>query len=154
MPARSAGILMFRRVADGIEVLLVHPGGPFWAKKDEGAWSIPKGLIDEGEDVEPAARREFAEETGTVPGAELIPLGEFRQSGSKIVTAFAVEGDFNPATLVSNEIAIQWPPRSGRTMEIPEVDRAGWFAPDEAARKMLKGQVAILEALLERLIRK
>jgi predicted NUDIX family NTP pyrophosphohydrolase len=154
MPARSAGVLMFRRVADGIEVLLAHPGGPFWAKKDEGAWSIPKGLIDEGEDIEAAARREFAEETGTAPGGELIPLGEFRQSGSKVVTAFAVEGDFDLATLASNMIPIEWPPRSGRTMEIPEVDRAGWFAPDEAARKMLKGQVAILEALLERLIRK
>lgn len=154
MPARSAGILMFRRTADGIEVLLAHPGGPFWAKKDEGAWSIPKGLIDEGEDVEGAARREFAEETGTRPEGELIPLGEFRQSGSKVVTAFAVEGDFDPATLVSNMIPIEWPPRSGRTMEIPEVDRAAWFAPDEAVGKMLKGQVPILEALLERLIRK
>ncbi len=145
---------MFRRRGEGIEVLLVHPGGPFWARKDEGAWSIPKGMIDAGEDVEAAARREFAEETGTAPQGTLLALGEFRQSTSKIVVAFGLEGDFDPAGLVSNRIAIEWPPRTGRTIEVPEVDRAAWLTPDEAEQKMLKGQVPILAALLERLIGK
>ncbi len=148
MPERSAGILMYR---PGPEVLLVHPGGPFWAKKDEGAWSIPKGLLDPGEDAADAARREFAEETGHRPEGPLIALGEFRQPSGKIVVAYALEGDFDPAALVSNSIEVDWPPRSGRKMTIPEVDRAAWFGADEALRMILKGQAPIVSALLARL---
>ena len=135
-----------------MEVLLVHPGGPYWARKDEGAWGIPKGTYGPGEDPLAAARREFAEETGAPPPAGgAIALGAFRQSAAKIVDAWAVEGDFDPATLRSNTFAMEWPPRSGRMRDVPEVDRAGWFAPEEAARKILKGQRPILEALLRHL---
>lgn len=152
MPVRSAGILVFRRPpGGGIEMFLAHPGGPFWAKKDDGAWSIPKGLLAEGESPEAAARREFAEETGVAIDGALIALGEFRQPGGKIVTAFAVEGDINPATINSNTFVVEWPPRSGRTAEFPEIDRAGWFDPDTAMRKVVKGQRPILDALLVRL---
>ncbi len=153
MPQRSAGILLYRRRGRGaVEVLLVHPGGPFWAKKDEGAWSIPKGLYERGEDPLAAARREFAEETGSPPPAgEAVALGAFRQPSRKIVDAWAVEGEFDPATLRSNTFAMEWPPKSGRMQEVPEVDRAEWFAPDAAARKILKGQRPILEALLRNL---
>jgi len=152
MAQRSAGLLLYRRRQRGIEVLLVHPGGPFWARKDEGAWSIPKGEHGPGEDPLAAARREFAEETGaTAPAGEFVALGAFRQSSGKIVEAWAVEGDFDPAALKSNAFTLEWPPRSGRMREVPEVDRAGWFAPEEAARKVLKGQRPILEALLQRL---
>lgn len=139
---------MYRRVGDGIEMLLVHPGGPFWAKKDDGAWSIPKGLTDPGEDHEAAARREFCEETGATANGDLTSLGQFKQPGGKIVVAFALESDFDPAALVSNSFEMEWPPRSGRRASFPEVDRAGWFGPDEALRKILKGQAPIVEALL------
>jgi predicted NUDIX family NTP pyrophosphohydrolase len=145
MPQRSAGILLFRR-RPALEVLLVHPGGPFWARKDEAAWSIPKGLIEDGEDPETAARREFAEETGLLPQGDLTPLGEFRQSGGKVVVAFALEGDFDPATLVSNTIPLEWPPRSGRTITIPEVDRAEWMSPERAGTRLHKGQQPIVAA--------
>ncbi|HET7714874.1 MAG TPA: NUDIX domain-containing protein [Bauldia sp.] len=152
MPVRSAGILVFRRPpGGGVEMFLAHPGGPFWAKKDDGAWSIPKGLLAEGESPEAAARREFAEETGVAIDGALIALGEFRQPGGKIVTAFAVEGDIDPATINSNTFVVEWPPRSGRTAEFPEIDRAGWFDPDTAMRKVAKGQRPILDALLVRL---
>lgn len=152
MPVRSAGILVFRRPpGGGVEMFLAHPGGPFWAKKDDGAWSIPKGLLAEGESPEAAARREFAEETGVAIDGALIALGEFRQPGGKIVTAFAVEGDIDPATINSNTFVVEWPPRSGRTAEFPEIDRAGWFDPDTAMRKVVKGQRPILDALLVRL---
>lgn len=153
MPQRSAGIVLYRRVGPALEVLLVHPGGPFWAKKDDGAWSIPKGLVDAGEDLVAAARREFEEETGARPAGEAVPLGDFRQSGGKIVTVFAVEGDFDLAGFHSNAFTMEWPPHSGRTAEFPEADRAGWFAIDEARNKIVKGQVAILDALAARLER-
>jgi predicted NUDIX family NTP pyrophosphohydrolase len=148
MPQRSAGLLMYRRAAEGPEVLLVHPGGPFWARKDEGAWSIPKGLLDDGEAPLAAAIREFAEETGLVPAGPYTPLGAFRQPGGKLVLAWAVEGDVDLAALRSNEFSMEWPPRSGRMRQFPEVDRAGWFGPSEATRKILKGQRAIIATLL------
>jgi predicted NUDIX family NTP pyrophosphohydrolase len=151
MPARSAGVLLYRRGAAGLEVFLVHPGGPFWAKKDDAAWSIPKGLYEADEQPEAAARREFAEETGLALTIDLVPLGDFRQPGGKVVSAFAGESDLDPATVRSNTFTLEWPPRSGRTAEFPEVDRAGWFDPETAARKILKGQRPILDALRERL---
>lgn len=141
----SAGILLHR---PGPEVLLVHPGGPFWAKKDLGAWSIPKGLCDPDEDREEAARREFAEEVGIVPPGPLVALGQFRQPGGKLVVAFALSGDFDPQALISNTFPMEWPPRSGRNIVVPEVDRAAWFAPDSAREKLLAGQRPILEAFL------
>jgi predicted NUDIX family NTP pyrophosphohydrolase len=148
MSQRSAGILLYRRRGGAVEVLLVHPGGPFWARKDEGVWSIPKGEYAADEDPLAAARREFAEETGTHIDGEAVALGSFRQSTAKTVDAWAIEGDFDPATLRSNTFALEWPPRSGKMREVPEVDRAAWFTPEEAARKLLKGQRPILEALL------
>ena len=150
MPQRSAGILMFRRKGSGPEVLLIHPGGPFWAKKDLGAWSVPKGLYEPPEDPLSAAKREFFEETGCLPVGDCIPLGEFRP-GAKILTVFALEGDFDLANFRSNTFAIEWPSGSGRMAEFPEADRAGWFASDDAARRILKGQLPILHALLEKL---
>lgn len=151
MPQISAGLLLYRRTGAAIEVLLVHPGGPFWAKKDDSAWSIPKGLVDPDEDHEAAARREFLEETGSAMTGELIPLGRFKQPGGKIVIAFAGEGAFDPNSLRSNSFEMEWPPRSGRKAGFPEVDRAGWFAPAEAHRKILQGQVAIIDALVSSL---
>ena len=148
MPERSAGILLYRRTATGVEVLLAHPGGPFWRRKDDGAWSIPKGRIDPGEDALAAARREFAEEMGAPAAAEdFVALGAFRQPGGKIVEAFAGEGDFDVAALRSNTFTLQWPPKSGKTAEFPEIDRAEWFSLDEAARKILAGQRPMLDAL-------
>jgi predicted NUDIX family NTP pyrophosphohydrolase len=151
MAQQSAGLLLFREGRQGLEVLLVHPGGPFWAGKDEGVWSIPKGLYEAGEDPLAAARREFAEETGAEVEGEALALGSFRQSSVKIVDAWAIEGEFDPAMLRSNTFILEWPPRSGRMREVPEVDRAGWFTPEEAARKILKGQRPILQALLRNL---
>lgn len=148
MPETSAGILLFRLRPAGPEVLLIHPGGPFWARRDEGAWSIPKGLHEPGENPEDAARRELAEETGIALTGPLIPLGTFRQPSGKLLSAWAAEGEFDPASLESNGFSMEWPPRSGRMQEFPEADRAGWFPPDEARRKLLKGQAPILEALL------
>lgn len=151
MAKRSAGILMFRRTGGRPEVLLVHPGGPFWAKKDDGAWSIPKGLYEDDEDPLAAARREFEEETGCVPYGEFIALGSFRQPGGKTIAAWAVESDFDLAKFKSNMFSMEWPPKSGRTQQLPEVDRIAWFGPDEAQRKLLKGQAPILAKLLDRL---
>lgn len=147
----SAGILLYRRSGPGVEVFLVHPGGPFWAKKDEAAWSIPKGLTDPDEDHEAAARREFAEEVGTVPPGKLTLLGEFKQTTGKMVIAYGLEGDFDPAACVSNTTEIEWPPRSGRKITIPEVDRAEWFSLDDARVKLHLGQRPIIDALLSRL---
>jgi predicted NUDIX family NTP pyrophosphohydrolase len=152
VPVRSAGILLYRRGSEGPEVLLVHPGGPFWTRRDEGAWSIPKGEYADGEDAMAAARREFEEETGTAPppGA-LVELGEIRQRSGKRVTAWAAEGDLDPAAVVSNTFSLEWPPRSGRMQEFPEVDRAGWFGADEARRRLVPAQAAFIDRLLERL---
>jgi predicted NUDIX family NTP pyrophosphohydrolase len=153
MPAkRSAGILLHRRSDDGtLEVLLVHPGGPFWAKKDLGAWSIPKGEYEDDEDALAAARREFAEELGS-PAAdgELVALGEVRQKSGKVVTAWALEGDIDADTVTSNTFTMEWPPRSGRTREFPEVDRAAWFGLDEARERILPAQAPLLDRLAER----
>ncbi|MCB1501630.1 MAG: NUDIX domain-containing protein [Bauldia sp.] len=151
MAVTSAGVLLYRKTSDGPEMLLVHPGGPFWARKDDGAWSIPKGLVAPEEASEDAARREFCEETGTALGAPLLPLGTFRQPGGKMIVAFAALGDLDAAGIRSNLFTMEWPPHSGRTAEFPEVDRAAWFDPDTAAAKMLKGQRPILAALLARL---
>jgi predicted NUDIX family NTP pyrophosphohydrolase len=137
---RSAGILLYRRAGTSLEVLLVHPGGPFWAKKDLGAWSIPKGEYAEGEEPFEVAKREFTEETGAAIEGDFLPLGELVQPSRKVVTAFAAEGDFDPTTLTSNTFELEWPPRSGRRARFPEVDRAQWFAPGEAEQKILKGQ--------------
>ncbi len=144
MTKQSAGILLFRRAGSSCEVLLVHPGGPFWAKKDDGAWSIPKGLIEPGEDPLQAAKREFAEETGFVPEGEYVPLGVFRQPDGKLIHAWAVRGDFDPRQLKSNTFTMEWPPKSGQMREFPEVDRAAWFAPEAALRKITQGQRPML----------
>jgi predicted NUDIX family NTP pyrophosphohydrolase len=149
MPKRSAGILMYRRGAQGLEVLLVHPGGPFWAKKDLGAWSIPKGEYSEPDDPLATAVREFAEETGKHLRGEFRPLGEITQPGRKIVTAFALEGDFDAATLKSNTFELEWPPKSGRKANFPEVDRAEWFSLDMAREKILSGQRQLIIRLQE-----
>jgi predicted NUDIX family NTP pyrophosphohydrolase len=148
MPKRSAGILMYRRSPRGLEVLLVHPGGPFWAKKDLGAWSIPKGEYDADEDPLAVAVREFEEETGLRPAGAFRPLGEIVKAGRKVVTAFAVEGDFDPTRLTSNTFELEWPPRCGRKATYPEVDRAEWFAPDQAREKILPAQRELIERLL------
>lgn len=151
MGKRSAGILLYRRTAAGLEVFLVHPGGPFWANKDAGAWGIPKGEYQPGEDALAAATREFAEETGLRLEGEFVALGSFRQSRAKTVDVWAVEGDADPAGLASNTFAMEWPPRSGRMQDFPEVDRAAWFTPPAAARKILKSQAPVLDALYSRL---
>jgi predicted NUDIX family NTP pyrophosphohydrolase len=152
MPRRSAGILLYRNGVDMPEVLLVHPGGPFWAKKDLGAWSIPKGEPEPGEDPRDCALREFAEELGSpLPGGELVELGEIRQRGGKVVTAWAAEGDLDPETIHSDTFTLEWPPRSGVQREFPEVDRAAWFAPDEARRRLVPAQAELVDRLLERL---
>lgn len=147
MAKQSAGIVLFRRRDGQLQVFLVHPGGPFWARKDTGAWSIPKG---EFEDEEPliAAVREFREETGfELTTGDVRALGSARQSGGKVVHAFAVEGDLDPAALSSNTFTMEWPPRSGREQEFPEVDRGGWFTLNEARTKLHKGQIALIERL-------
>jgi predicted NUDIX family NTP pyrophosphohydrolase len=151
MPKRSAGILLFRRDPDGaLEVLIVHPGGPFWARKDAGAWSIPKGELDDGDDGPACARREFEEETGSpLPPGPTIELGTIRQGSGKLVEAWAVEGDLDADAITSNTFEIEWPPRSGQRQSFPEVDRAGWFSL-EAAREKLNGpQGAFLDRLRE-----
>ncbi len=148
MPARSSGILLYRRAAASLEVLLVHPGGPFYQRRDAGVWSIPKGEYASGEEPLACALREFAEETGQplVPGG-LIDLGEIRQRSGKIVTAWATEGDLDAEQITSNTFLAEWPPRSGRQEEFPEVDRAGWFGLDAAAEKILDAQRPLLDRL-------
>jgi predicted NUDIX family NTP pyrophosphohydrolase len=148
----SAGIVLFRKRPAGVEVLLVHPGGPFWARKDAGAWSIPKGLADEGEDRLAAAKREFLEETGMAIDGEFLDLGAHKQpSGGKTIVAWAHEGDFDPASLKSNAFSIEWPPRSGRMAEFPEADKAAWYSLDQALEKVTRGQKSIIAALAEEL---
>jgi predicted NUDIX family NTP pyrophosphohydrolase len=151
-PSRpSAGILLYRRRDDHLQVLLVHPGGPFWAHRDEGAWSIPKGEHEAEEDPLAAARREFEEELGTAPPAGPIhDLGEIRQRAGKLVRAFGLEGDLDAQAIISNTCQVEWPPRSGRALTIPEVDRAEWFHPDEARARINPAQVELLNRLLER----
>jgi predicted NUDIX family NTP pyrophosphohydrolase len=149
----SAGLLMYRRRGAGLaglEVLLVHPGGPFWARKDLGAWSIPKGECNPGERPIDAAAREFREETSFEPGAPLLELGAFKQPGGKRVIAWAFEGDCDPVRLRSNTFEMEWPPRSGRTAHFPEVDRGAWFTLDEARRRIFKGQAPFLDQLAAR----
>jgi predicted NUDIX family NTP pyrophosphohydrolase len=144
---QSAGILLFRRVGETTEVLLGHPGGPFWMKKDLGAWTIPKGLIADGEAPLTGAKREFAEETGHMPRGEFISLGNAKQPGGKIVHVWAVEEDWNPEKLQSNLFEMEWPARSGKRQTFPELDRAAWFQIAEARERIIKGQVVFLERL-------
>ena len=152
MAKRSAGILLHRPGAAGPEVLLVHPGGPFWASKDAGAWSLPKGEHDDAEDAQACALREFEEELGSAPpgGAEPVDLGEVRQKGGKVVMAWAIAGDLDPGAIRSNTFEMEWPPRSGTTREFPEVDRAEWFGLDEARERILPAQAPLLDRLVER----
>jgi len=148
MPKRSAGLLMYRRSGGHLEVLLVHPGGPYWMKKDLGAWTIPKGEYEVGEEPLAAAVREFQEETGLLPSGPFRPLTPIRQRGGKIVDAWAFEGDGDAAALTSNTFSLEWPRGSGRLQEFPEVDRAGWFRVEEAKRKILPSQAGLLDELV------
>jgi predicted NUDIX family NTP pyrophosphohydrolase len=146
----SAGILLYRRGAGGLEVLLGHMGGPFWAKKDEGGWSIPKGEHGPDEEPEAVARREFEEELGSpVPADDLTLLGQLKVTSGKVLTVWAAEGDLDAAACVSNTFELEWPPRSGRMQEFPEIDRAAWFGVEEARSKLLKGQVPFLDRLTQ-----
>jgi predicted NUDIX family NTP pyrophosphohydrolase len=147
MPKRSAGLLMYRRSRGTLEVLLVHPGGPFWEKKDLGSWSIPKGEYEAGEEALAAATREFQEETGLVAGGPYTELTPIRQQGGKLVQAWAFEGDCDAESLKSTTFSLEWPPNSGRRREFPEVDRAGWFSIGEARRKILPAQADLLDEL-------
>ena len=152
MTKRSAGILLYRREGDTPELLLVHPGGPFWANKDEGAWSIPKGEYEDGEDALACAIREFREELGSSPvngPTKVSGLGEIAQPSRKRVTAYAIEGAFDPATLTSNSFELEWPPNSGRIQTFPEVDRAAWFTPAAARKKIQPGQAPFIDRLLD-----
>ncbi len=151
MPKLSAGLLVYRRSDRGLELLLVHPGGPYWAKKDDGAWSIPKGEYEPDEDPLEVALREFEEEIGKTPPdpAGAVSLGELRQPSGKVVSAWALEGDVDVTEVQSNTFEMEWPPRSGRTREVPEVDRAGWFGLEEARRKLLRGQLGFIDRLSE-----
>jgi predicted NUDIX family NTP pyrophosphohydrolase len=151
MAIMSAGILMYRNNGDRLNVLLVHPGGFFWRNRDLGVWSIPKGEFDASEDAEIAARREFREELGAEANGVLLPLGDIRQRSGKIVHAFALEGDLDVNTVRSNMVAVEWPRRSGRMLQIPEIDRAAWFGLPLARRKILASQIALLDRL-ERLV--
>ena len=151
MPKQSAGLLLFRVVASHLEVLLVHPGGPFWAKKDDGSWSIPKGEFAQTEDPFEAAKREFKEELGSLVTGEAILLKPLRQPSGKIIYAWGVRGDFDPATMKSNTFTMEWPPKSGQKREFPEIDKAGWFPIEVAMRKIVKGQSDFIDQLKEKL---
>jgi predicted NUDIX family NTP pyrophosphohydrolase len=152
MAKRSAGLLVYRRRLGEIEVFLVHPGGPYWAKKDLGAWSVPKGEYGPDEDPLAAARREFSEETGfPPPEGPYLPLVPRKQPGGKVVSAWAVEGDLDPDQMRSGNFSMEWPPRSGRTAEFPEADRGGWFGLDEARERIARGQAGFLGDLLDKL---
>jgi predicted NUDIX family NTP pyrophosphohydrolase len=147
MPKKSAGLLLYRNTPHGVEVFLVHPGGPFWAKKDDGAWSVPKGEFAEDEDTLPAAKREFLEETGFTIDGTFEPLAPVKQPGGKMVYAWCLEADVDASATRSNTFSLEWPPRSGKFREFPEVDRAAWFDLTRARRKILKGQVPLLDQL-------
>jgi len=147
MPKKSAGLLMYRRPRGGLEVFLVHPGGPFWQKKDAGSWSVPKGEYRPGEDPIEVAKREFQEETGFKASGEFVPLTPRKQPSGKVITAWAFEGDCDASAIKSNTFLMEWPPRSGRQQEFPEVDRAGWFSISAAKKKIIKGQSGFLEEL-------
>jgi predicted NUDIX family NTP pyrophosphohydrolase len=151
MSKKSAGLLLYRETSGCLEVLLVHPGGPFWTRKDEGSWSIPKGEFEEDEDPLNAARREFEEETGFTAQGEVIALEPLRQPGGKVVYAWAMRKDLDPAGFRSNTFAMEWPPKAGTKQEFPEIDRAEWFPVETARRKILKGQTGFLTQLEERI---
>lgn len=151
MARLSAGLLMFRRTNNSLEVFLVHPGGPFWQKKDLGAWSLPKGEYEDGEDPLVAAKREFVEETGINPMGDYVSLEALKQPSGKVITAWAFEGNCNPAEIRSNTFALEWPPKSGKIQKFPEIDRAGWFSIEDARARLIKGQLGFLETLLKRL---
>ena len=146
---KSAGLLLYRENSSGLEVLLVHPGGPFWQKKDDGAWTIPKGEFDDHEDPLKAAKREFEEETGAAPpDGDFLPMKPIKQPSGKTVYAWAIKGDFDPTKLRSNMFPIEWPPNSGKLQQFPEIDRAAWLTPEIAKRKILKGQLPLIDELL------
>jgi predicted NUDIX family NTP pyrophosphohydrolase len=149
MAKLSAGLLMFRRIGDQLEIFLVHPGGPFWEKKDFGAWSLPKGEYTTGEEPLQVAKREFEEETSIVPQGVFLPIGVIKQQSGKIVTAWAFEGNLDPADVKSNFFSMEWPPKSGKVQQFPEVDRGEWFPFNIARKKILKGQAGFLDQLLE-----
>jgi predicted NUDIX family NTP pyrophosphohydrolase len=150
MQKQSAGILLYKRTDNGIEMLLVHPGGPYWAKKDAGVWSIPKGEFAKGEEPLSAAVREFSEELGyPLPEGELVPLGQARQSSGKIVHAWALQADLDASTVKSNTFTMEWPPKSGRQQEFPEIDKAEWFTLAAAPQKLARGQLPLLKMLAE-----
>jgi predicted NUDIX family NTP pyrophosphohydrolase len=148
LPKQAAGILLYRQTARGLEVLLAHPGGPLWARKDLGSWTIPKGQFEDEESALEAAKREFAEEMGSPAAGEFVELGSIRQPSGKIVHAFAAESDFDVTTVRSNLFTLEWPPRSGKVGRFPEIDRAQWFSIDEARQKILKGQEPFVDRLL------
>ena len=147
----SAGLMMYRKSGSSVEIFLVHPGGPFWARKEQGAWSIPKGLVEPGEDKLEAAKREFSEETSVVPSGPFIELGQIRQRSGKEVYAWAFEGKCDPPSIKSNTFALEWPPRSGRMSEFPEIDRGEFFAVAEALRKINPQQAEFVNRLYDRL---
>ena len=148
MPKQAAGILLYRKSRTGIEVLLAHPGGPLWARKDYGVWTLPKGQFTDGELPLDAAKREFEEEMGTAPTGEFQTLGTLKQPSGKVIHVWAAESDFDAAGVKSNLFSMEWPPKSGRMSEFPEVDRAGWFPIDQARIRILKGQAPFLDRLL------
>lgn len=152
MAVNSTGILLFRYKNEKLEVLLVHPGGPFWVKKDNGAWSIPKGLIEENEDLLDAAKREFKEETGIEAEGEFIDLGNLKQRSKKIIHAWALEKDLDESKIVSNTFTLEWPRNSGNVKDYPEIDKAGWFDIEQAKAKIIKGQLGFLEKLVDLLL--
>ena len=151
MGATSAGLLVYRGIGKSLEFLLAHPGGPFWVKRDDGAWTIPKGLVEEGEDILAAARREFAEETGLKIDGDVQALVPLKQKGGKIVHAFLARAELDIGAFHSNLFEMQWPPRSGKTQAFPEIDRVGWFAPDEALAKILPGQAGFIVEAIDKL---
>lgn len=151
MAARSAGLLLYRRQGDTVEVFLAHPGGPFWKNRDLGVWTIPKGLVEPGEEPLAAACREFAEETGIEPTGPFLPLGSVKQKGGKTVEAWAFAGDADPDAVCCNTFRMEWPPRSGKFIEVPEIDRCGWFDPQTAKSKLNPAQAEFVDRLLETL---